>query len=314
MTILEALVKLRDDLKLWCINNFNNKLNKNLGSEKSGRFLTVNESGDIVTTDVPATPDELEYLSGVTSNVQEQLDGKAASGHTHSYAGSSSAGGAATSANKLNTNAGSATQPVYFENGIPVATTHTLDKSVPNDAVFTDTTYNEATKDTAGLLSAANKIQLDYGGAPIVTTAGTGAAYTATVNGMTELTQGMSFVMIPHTISTSTAPTLNVNGLGAKTIRRRVSNATNTTAAGYNVSWLSANKPIRVEYDGTFWIADLPKPSAADMSGTLTVKNGGTGYASIVDTTYTTARYRASALVDTETNPSDNGVINWTYE
>ena len=46
---------------------------------------------------------------------------------------------AAASANKLNTNAGSATQPVYFSNGVPVATTYTLGKSVPSNAVFTDT-------------------------------------------------------------------------------------------------------------------------------------------------------------------------------
>lgn len=37
------------------------------------------------------------------------------------YAGSSSKGGAATSANKLNTNAGSATLPVYFTGGVPKA-------------------------------------------------------------------------------------------------------------------------------------------------------------------------------------------------
>ena len=63
-------------------------------------------------------------------------------GHTHNYAGSSSAGGAATSANKLNTNAGSATNPVYFANGVPVACTYSLNKTVPADAVFTDTTYS----------------------------------------------------------------------------------------------------------------------------------------------------------------------------
>lgn len=39
--------------------------------------------------------------------------------HTHNYAGSSSAGGAANSANKLNTNAGSGIQPVFFTNGVP---------------------------------------------------------------------------------------------------------------------------------------------------------------------------------------------------
>ena len=60
-------------------------------------------------------------------------------GHTHNYAGSSSAGGAATSANKLNTNAGSATNPVYFTNGVPVACSYSLNKTVPSNAVFTDT-------------------------------------------------------------------------------------------------------------------------------------------------------------------------------
>jgi len=44
-------------------------------------------------------------------------------GHTHSYAGSSSAGGAATSANKLNTNAGGTYLPVYFSNGVPADVT-----------------------------------------------------------------------------------------------------------------------------------------------------------------------------------------------
>lgn len=39
------------------------------------------------------------------------------------YADSDKAGGAATSANKLNTDAGSATKPVYFSNGIPVECT-----------------------------------------------------------------------------------------------------------------------------------------------------------------------------------------------
>ena len=44
------------------------------------------------------------------------------------------------SATKLSTSsAGSATQPVYFSDGKPVACTYTLGKSVPADAVFTDT-------------------------------------------------------------------------------------------------------------------------------------------------------------------------------
>lgn len=67
------------------------------------------------------------------------VDSKASSGHTHSYAGSSSVGGAATSADKINTDAGSGIQPVYIKDGVPKATTYTLAKSVPASAVFTDT-------------------------------------------------------------------------------------------------------------------------------------------------------------------------------
>ena len=46
----------------------------------------------------------------------------------------------------------------------------------------------------------------------------------------------------------------------------------------------------------------------------LIESKGGTGCTSIVDTTYTIARYRASALVSRETTPTQNGVINWVYE
>lgn len=74
------------------------------------------------------------------SEINSKLNGKANSSHTHNYAGSSSAGGSANSAVKLDTTtSGSATQPVYFSGGKPVACTYTLGKSVPSNAVFTDT-------------------------------------------------------------------------------------------------------------------------------------------------------------------------------
>ena len=47
----------------------------------------------------------------------------------------------ASSAEKLNTSAGSSTKPVYFSGGKPVACSYTLEKSVPSNAVFTDTVY-----------------------------------------------------------------------------------------------------------------------------------------------------------------------------
>lgn len=54
---------------------------------------------------------------------------------------SGSDSGTVLTANALATSAGSATQPVYFSSGKPVACTYTLGKSVPSNAVFTDTTY-----------------------------------------------------------------------------------------------------------------------------------------------------------------------------
>lgn len=52
---------------------------------------------------ITATAAELNHTKGVTSNIQTQLNSKASSGHTHNYAGSSSAGGSANSAVKLAT-------------------------------------------------------------------------------------------------------------------------------------------------------------------------------------------------------------------
>lgn len=68
------------------------------------------------------------------------------SGNYSSYTVTKTGGGAsgnwginAASASKLTSNAGSATQPIYFSGGKPVACSYSLSKSVPSNAVFTDT-------------------------------------------------------------------------------------------------------------------------------------------------------------------------------
>ena len=83
------------------------------------------------------------------------------SAHTHNYAGSSSVGGSANSAVKLDTStAGSATQPVYFSGGKPVACSYTLGKSVPSNAVFTDTDTWRPLGTTANTACAGNDSRL----------------------------------------------------------------------------------------------------------------------------------------------------------
>lgn len=90
------------------------------------------------------------------------------SGNYSSYTVTKTGGGAsgnwginAASASKLTTNAGSSTQPIYFSNGVPVSCAYTLGKSVPSNAVFTDTNTwrgiqdNLSSNSTTDSLSAA---------------------------------------------------------------------------------------------------------------------------------------------------------------
>lgn len=133
-------------------------------------------------------------------------------------------------------------------------------------------THNYAGSSSAG--GAAKVSESNIG----ITTAGTGSAYTATVPGITALASGISFVMVPHVVSASTTPTLNVNGLGAKNIKRRLSSILTSVQSGYSNTWLAKGAPFRVTYDGTQWIVEgLTKPATADLYGTLSVEKGGTG-------------------------------------
>ena len=180
------------------------------------------------------------------------------------------------------------------------------------DALTFDTTPTSDSSNpvtSGGVYDYANSL-----GTHIVATGGTGAAYTATVPGITALTAGVGFIMVTNVVSTSTTPTLDVNSLGAKTIKRRISTLGSQVASGYSAAWLTASKAYHVVYDGTYWIVEnMTQAAAADLYGTVSMIKGGTGVTTLADTTYTTARYRGSALYSSDTAPTVNGVINWTY-
>lgn len=115
-----------------------------------------------------------------------------------------------------------------------------------------------------------SKADLDAGVYTVTASSTDGIAYSATVPGITALTAGASFIMVPNIKSDSTAPTLNVNGLGAKTLRRRLSSIATTTVSGYAKSWIAVNKPFSVMYDGTYWIVEgMEQPVGADMYGAV---------------------------------------------
>lgn len=100
---------------------------------------------------VTATVTELNYMDGVTSNVQTQLNAKAASSHTHNYAGSSSAGGAATSANKLAT-----ARTISLTGDVTGSTSFDGSGNVSIAATVADDSHNHTIANVDGLQSALN--------------------------------------------------------------------------------------------------------------------------------------------------------------
>ena len=126
--------------------------------DENAIYLTPYEEIDLTPY---ATKNEVKNNYETKVNVAKGLDEVKDYVDTALYAGSTTSGGSAISAEKLNTDDGSATQPIYFKNGIPVKTTYALNKTVPSDAKFTDTTYSVATDSIAGLMSANDKKKLD---------------------------------------------------------------------------------------------------------------------------------------------------------
>ena len=92
-----------------------------------------------------------KYTDSVKTALQALINKKAPSAD----------GVSADSALKLTTSAGDVNKPVYFKNGVPVGINYTINKTVPSDAKFTDTTYENATQSAAGLMSAEDKKRLD---------------------------------------------------------------------------------------------------------------------------------------------------------
>lgn len=117
----------------------------------------------------------------------------------------------------------------------------------------------------------------------------------------------MSEVILPRT---NTKAITNDEGVNLDTILDQVAYSSELIE---QINIVNENIPTTPEEVGA--APATHNHAAGDItSGTLSITRGGTGYTSITDTTYTTARYRASSLHNTETTPTTNGVIAWTYE
>lgn len=117
---------------------------------------------------------------------------------------------------------------------------------------------------------------------PIPATSTDGVTYTATLNGVTQLYDGLEITLIPNKASTATIVKLNLNGLGEKNVRAKINgynNGNSGTAAAF-AGWIGEGAPIRLRYVSKFdnWqTVDFSRPSASGLYGTIDIEQGGTG-------------------------------------
>ena len=121
--------------------------------------------------------------------------------------------------------------------------------SVPTDVseFNNDAGYQNSTQVNAAIGAEAGKL-VPYG---YCETAAATVAKTVTVSpAVTELTTGLIIAVKFEYANTGTNPTLNVNGLGAKAIKRYGTTAAGTSSAS---NW-NANAVMMLTYDGTYWM------------------------------------------------------------
>ncbi len=132
-------------------------LTDSLGNKTSVVDSDTNTTYTLASFGITVTADEINMLAGVTKNVQEQLDEKAPSGHTHNYAGSSTAGGAATNAisDGKNQNIASTYVKSITVSGTTLTITYGDGTTKTINTQDTNTTYNPM----VGASSSANGSQ-----------------------------------------------------------------------------------------------------------------------------------------------------------
>lgn len=105
-----------------------------------------------------------------------------------------------------------------------------------------------------------------------------GVAYTTTIEDITNLHDGMLVIMVPSRDSAAQTPTLNINDLGAKEIRRPGSANSSAAYGGIEPNWLRANYAVLLLYSGGNWICQsMTKVRGDDLYGHVPVASGGTG-------------------------------------
>lgn len=118
-------------------------------------------------------------------------------------------------ATALSTNAGATNKPVYFKEGKPVECTHTLDKSVPSNAVFTDTVYTHPDSHPATMITQDNTHRFVTDAEKTVWNGKAPASHTHPVSQITGLPTKLPN---PQALKFTGAVTATYDGSGAVTV------------------------------------------------------------------------------------------------
>lgn len=140
--------------------------------------------------------------------------------------------------------------------------TYTIDGSGKLDNPSGGTTGQILEKTTTGTQWADKP----SGGIPVVTTSGTGAVYTATVPGVTELTNGLTLIIVPH-VANEFATKFNLNNLGSASVIRLTVEGENGGVLTKNI--FIANNPYLLTYSSAFssWVvAGIPSVATDDIA------------------------------------------------
>lgn len=198
----------------------------------------TNDSGYITQADVPP--------GSTASSTTPLMDGTAAVGTENAFA----RGDHRHPTDTTRQAALSTTQMAAVNSGVTAAkvqawdgiTVPTKTSDLTNDSDFqTGTQVGNAISAEAGLM-------VPYG---YCTTGASTVAKTVMVSpAVTELTTGLTVAVKFQYANTGSNPTLNVNSLGAKAIKRYGTTAAGTSAAS---NW-NANSIVMLMYDGTYWM------------------------------------------------------------
>lgn len=165
------------------------------------------------------------------------------------------------------------------------SSTHNSDKNNPHGVTKAQVGLGNVnnTSDINKPISTATQAALNLKSdrLPVAATSTDGINYTATINGITELSNGLTITIIPNMLSASKNTTLNVNGLGAKPLRCSLGgyNFGNSGTIAALDGWLGADSPVTIQYKSKFdnWQTIIPRPSVSGLYGTVKVEQGGTG-------------------------------------